>query len=68
MEPEPISTAFFANASHQSIYLYVNLLIVARQRLGQNVTAASNSLATTEGLLNALFYMRSFSCQKKVGD
>jgi hypothetical protein len=33
--PEPISTVYFTNPSHQSVYLYVHLPIVARQRLGK---------------------------------
>jgi hypothetical protein len=33
--PEPISNAYFINASHQSVCLYV---YVTRQRLGKNVT------------------------------
>jgi hypothetical protein len=52
MAPEPISTAYFINPSHQSVCLYVyppivarqqlgkNRPIVARQRLGKNVSAA----------------------------
>jgi hypothetical protein len=43
MAPEPISTAYFINPSHQSVCLYVYPLIVARQRLGKNVTAATNT-------------------------
>jgi hypothetical protein len=35
MAPEPISTAYFINPSHQSVCLYVYPLIVARQRLEQ---------------------------------
>jgi hypothetical protein len=38
MAPEPISMPYFINLSH----LYVYPPIVARQRLGQNVTAATN--------------------------
>jgi hypothetical protein len=59
MAPEPISTAYFINPSHhQSICLYVYSPIVARQRLGKRVSAATNIHATTEELLHALFYMR----------
>jgi hypothetical protein len=46
MAPEPISMAYFSNNSHQSGCLYVYSTIVARQRLGENVTAASNAHAT----------------------
>jgi hypothetical protein len=40
MATEPISTAYFINAFHQSMWLYV---YIARQRLGKNVTAATNT-------------------------
>jgi hypothetical protein len=43
-------------------------LLVPRQRLGKNVTAATNTHATTEELLDQLFYMRFASYQRKVGD
>jgi hypothetical protein len=43
MTPEPISTAYFINPIHRSVGLYANPLIVARQRLGKNVTAAANT-------------------------
>jgi hypothetical protein len=56
MAPEPISTAYFINSSHQSLYLYVYPLIVAKQRLGKNVTAATNTHATIEELLDASFF------------
>jgi hypothetical protein len=38
-------------------------LNVARQRLGKHVPAATNTRATTEELLDALFSMRSMSYQ-----
>jgi hypothetical protein len=57
MAPEPISTAYFINPSHQSVCLYVNLPIVARQELGKNVTAATNTHATIEELFDASFSM-----------
>jgi hypothetical protein len=41
--------------------------IVARQRLGKNVTAATNRHATIEELLDASSSMRSMSYQRKVG-
>jgi hypothetical protein len=56
MAPEPIWTAYFINASHQFVCLYV---YVARQRLGKNVTAATKLHATIEELLDASFSMRS---------
>jgi hypothetical protein len=43
MTPEPISTAYFINPSNQSVCLCVYPLIVARQQLGKNVTAAKNT-------------------------
>jgi hypothetical protein len=49
MAPEPISTAYFINAYRQSVCLYV---YVARQRLGKNVAASTNTYATTEELLD----------------
>jgi hypothetical protein len=48
MAPEPISTVYFINTSHQSMCLYV---YVARQRLGENVTARTNIHATIDELL-----------------
>jgi hypothetical protein len=62
--PKPISTAYFIILSHQSVCLYVYALIVAGQRLGKNVTAASNTHATIE-LLDASFSMRYVSYQGK---
>jgi hypothetical protein len=48
MTPESISTAYFINPSHQSICHYVYLSIIARQRLGKNVSAAMNAHAAIE--------------------
>jgi hypothetical protein len=56
------------NPSHQSVRPYVYFPIVARQRFGKNVTAATNTQGTIEELLNASFSMRSVSYQRKVGD
>jgi hypothetical protein len=39
--------------------------IVARQRLGRNVTAVTNTHATIEELLDASFSMWPVSCQGK---
>jgi hypothetical protein len=44
MAPEPISTVYFINSSH--LCVYVHPPIVHRQRLGKNVTAATNTHAT----------------------
>jgi hypothetical protein len=57
MAPGPISTAYFINPSHQSVCLYVYLPIVAGQQFGKNVTAATNTHATIEELLEVLFSM-----------
>jgi hypothetical protein len=62
MALDPISTTYFINPAHQ----YVYLLIVARQRLSKNVTAAANTHATIEELLCASFSKRSVSYQTKV--
>jgi hypothetical protein len=64
MAPGPISTAYFINASHKSVCLYV---YIARQRLGKNITAATNTRVTIEELLDASFSVLSVPCQKKVG-
>jgi hypothetical protein len=42
MPPEPISTAYSINPSHQSVCLYVYPLIVARKRLSKNIPAETN--------------------------
>jgi hypothetical protein len=68
MAPESISAAYFINPSHQSVCLYENPLIVASQRLAENVTEATNVHATIEELLDVPFSMRSVSYQRKVGD
>jgi hypothetical protein len=59
MASQPISTAYFINPAHQSLSVCV-FPYVARQRLGKNVTAATNTHATMEGLVNAY--------QRTVGD
>jgi hypothetical protein len=51
--PESISTAYFIYPSHQSVCVYEYLPIVARQRLGRNVTAATNTHAKIDELLEA---------------
>jgi hypothetical protein len=68
MAPESITTAYFMNSSHQSVCLYMYPLFVARQRLGKNATAATNTHVTIEELLDVSFYMRFMSHQRKVGD
>jgi hypothetical protein len=62
--PEPISTAYVINPSHQSVCLYV-YPIIAMQMLDKNVTAARNTHATIEELLDASFSLRFVSYQGK---
>jgi hypothetical protein len=52
MASEPISTAYFINPCHQSMYPP----IVARQRLGKNFTAATNTHATVEELFGRVVF------------
>jgi hypothetical protein len=67
MVPEPISTAYFLNHAHQSVYLYVYPSFVARQRLGKNFTAPTNTHTTVEEWFAASFSILSVSYQRKVG-
>jgi hypothetical protein len=60
MAPEPI-----LNLSHQSVCLYVYPLLVARQRLGKNITAGTDKHATIEELLDASFSVRFLSSQRR---
>jgi hypothetical protein len=62
MAPEHISTAYFINPSHQYVCLYVYPFIVARQRLGKDITIAMSEHTTTE-LLDASSSMQSMSYQ-----
>jgi hypothetical protein len=55
MASEPISTAYFINPSHQSLFLYVSPAVVAGQRVGENVTAAMNTHATTKNCWMRIF-------------
>jgi hypothetical protein len=68
MVPEPILTMYFINPTNQSVCLYLYPSIVALQRFGKNVTAATNTHVTIEELLDALFSIWSVSYQKKIGD
>jgi hypothetical protein len=56
MTSEPISTAYFINPSPHSVCLYVYPSIVARQRLGNNVTAATNTLNNRRIIGRVAFY------------
>jgi hypothetical protein len=62
------SQRYFITPSHQSVRLYAYPPFVARQRLGKNVTAATNTHAKINELLDASFSMRSVSYQRRVGD
>jgi hypothetical protein len=59
MAPEPITTAYCINPSHQSLCLFVYPLIVARQRLGKNVMRQQIHLKTEE-LSDGLFLCGPF--------
>jgi hypothetical protein len=61
MGPEPISSAYFINSSHQSVYPPV----IARKRLGKNVTAAMNTHTKTKELLDVSFSMWFVSYLRK---
>jgi hypothetical protein len=65
MASDPISTAYFIYPSRRSVCLYVYPLNFARQRLGKNVTVATNTHLTIEKLLDASFSMLSLSYQGK---
>jgi hypothetical protein len=64
MAPEPISVAYFIHPSHLSVCLYLYAPIVARQRLGKNVTAAKNT-RNSRGIVGRVVFMRSVSYQRK---
>jgi hypothetical protein len=64
MAPEPIPTAYFINRSHQSVCRCISLL--GNDSVKKNATAATNTHATIEELLDASFSMRSVSYQKEV--
>jgi hypothetical protein len=65
MAPEPTTTAYLINPSHQFVCLYVHLSMVSRRRLYKKITAAANTHATIEELLDAPFSKRSVSYQRK---
>jgi hypothetical protein len=65
MAPGPFSTAYFINASHKYVFLYV---YVPTQRLGKNITASINTRVIIEELLEASFSVRSVPCQGKEGE
>jgi hypothetical protein len=53
---QPISKAYVINPSHPSVCLHLYHPTVARQPLGKNVTAATNTRATTEEFGRVFFY------------
>jgi hypothetical protein len=55
MVPEPISTAYLINPSHKFVCLYVYLL-VAMQRIGKSVTAATNTHNNRRTVEGVVFY------------
>jgi hypothetical protein len=58
---------YITSSESSSTEYYINPPIVARQRVGKNVTAATDAHATVEELLDASFSMR-FMYQMKVCD
>jgi hypothetical protein len=56
MAPEPISTAYYINPSHQSVSVYVSRPILARQRLGKHVPAATNTRNNRRIVAWVVFY------------
>jgi hypothetical protein len=64
LAPEPISTAYFLNPSHQSVWMYIYPSFL----LDKNVTAATNTKGTIEQLLDVSFSMWSMSYQMKIGE
>lgn len=61
MAPDPISPAYFINPFHQCACLYACASFVASQRLGTNISDATNTHATIEELLNTSLFMWSMS-------
>jgi hypothetical protein len=66
MAPESISVMHFIKPSHQFVCLYVYPPVIARQWLSKNVTAAMNTRAKIEELLEVSFSMWSMSYQREV--
>jgi hypothetical protein len=55
MAPEPISTAYFINPSHQYVVRFISS-IVARQRLGRHVPVATITSNNRSIVESAVFY------------
>jgi hypothetical protein len=56
MPPEPISTAYFIIKPSISLCVCICILIVARQRLGKNFTASTNTLSNGRIVVRVIFY------------
>jgi hypothetical protein len=63
MAPELISTVYFINPSHQSVYLYAYPLLVTRQQLGNVFTEPWPN--NEQAIIEELFSMRSVSYQRR---
>jgi hypothetical protein len=63
MAPEPISTLYFINPSHQSacLYVWVPLSLLGNGWVKKNVTAATSTHATTEEMPDELLLVRVVS-------
>jgi hypothetical protein len=69
MAPEPISTAYFINPSHQSVCLYVSPPIVARQRKGKKKGYRGNEYArNNRRIVGRVFFYAVCVVSRKVGD
>jgi hypothetical protein len=60
MAHEHISTAYFINPSHQSVWLYVYPTIVAKQRLSKHVPAVKNTDSSRRIVGRVVFYVVRF--------
>jgi hypothetical protein len=67
MAPEPVSAAYFISPSHQSACLCVYVPIIARQRLGKNVTAATNE-SNNRIIVGRVVFYAVCVISRKVGD
>jgi hypothetical protein len=56
MAPEPFSTAYFMNPSHQSACLYVHPPVVARQRFGKYPPIFRNVVLQRHIVYKTMFY------------
>jgi hypothetical protein len=56
MAPEPISTAYFINLSHQFVCSYVHAHLAARQQPDKKVTAGTNTRNNRSIVGRVIFY------------